>query len=154
MHSPSRAAETRIASRRSVVRPDINLVGLLSISLSLLIFFMLVPPRPRGIRPNLPYAATATLQPGAVREDAMQITILRDGQVYFRDVQIAPGELPSLIRDALRAGARKEVYLAVDSRARTGDVRPVIDQLRLGGLASVVILVNRPGNAVEQAPTR
>lgn len=143
--SPSQTAEIRVARRRSAVSPDINLVGLLSVSLSLLIFLMLVPPRRVGITADLPFAKTATLQPDAVREDAVRISVMRDGRVYFRDTGVAAEDLPALIREAFREGAKREVFVAVDSRAMNGDVNPVIDQLRWDGASSVVILTNKPG---------
>lgn len=154
MWSPSQVAKVRIARRKSAVSADINLVGLLSVSISLLFFLMVLRPPRVGILADLPVAKTADLQPHAVREDAIRIMVARDGRVFFRNAPVASEELPGLIRAALQEGAEEEVYLAVDSRAKNGDVKPVIDQMRLAGIRSVVILANKPGNSAAQEASR
>jgi len=55
---------------------------------------------------------------------------------------VAIDELPNRIRDATLNGAEKKVYLAVDVRARYGDVEAVLAQIRLAGLQKVCFLTN------------
>jgi biopolymer transport protein ExbD len=57
----------------------------------------------------------------------MQISVTRDGQVYLRDSHLMCGDLADEIRERVRNGAEKKVYLAVDARAKYGDAKAVLD---------------------------
>jgi len=80
--------------------------------------------------------------PAARRWDSIHIQITPDGSIYFGDSMVAIDELPNRIRDATLNGAEKKVYLAVDVRARYGDVEAVLAQIRLAGLQKVCFLTN------------
>lgn len=98
----------------------------------------------RHSRPaNLPRAATPAPKLQALREDAMKITVARDGNVIFRNVQVVLADLPEKIRAAVQEGAEKKIYLAVDSRTKYVDVMPVIDQIRTAGILQIVILADQ-----------
>jgi biopolymer transport protein TolR len=144
--SPSRAAARRAAKRSPRVYPVIDLMPFLGVFLVLLFIFMcVVPPYHASWQQmNLPKAQSATLQPGAVREDAIRIAVTRDGRFFFDSVEAEAGDLPNLIRTAMRCGSERKVYLLADSRAKNGDVEIVVDQIRLSGITDVVILANRP----------
>ncbi len=60
-------------------------------------------------------------------EDAMIVSVTRDGRYFFGGSIIMPEELPGLINSGLKGGAEHKVYLSVDvSRPLTheGKVRP------------------------------
>src|SRR5271156_92893 len=141
--SPSRAAALRAAKRRPSVYPAIDLMPFVGVFLVLLIMFMLIPTSHHGLSPDLPKARNATLEPGAVREDAILIAVARDGRCYFGSTTAKPGELPDLIRTAIRDGSERKVYLSADSRARNGSVEIVIDQIRLARITNIAILSNK-----------
>jgi biopolymer transport protein ExbD len=84
----------------------------------------------------------STPMPRALREDAMRITIQRDGGTFFGDYRIQPDDLPDRIRDALQNGAEKKVYLAVDARTKYGNVAKILAQVRLAEVDNVCFLVN------------
>jgi len=63
----------------------------------------------------------------------MLINVTRDGNIFFRDQPILPSELGTEIRERVRNGAEKKVYLAVDARASCGAATPVLAQIRFGG---------------------
>ena len=83
-------------------------------------------------------------QPGALREDAIKIVILRDGRLAFGSSIVISSELPSKIHDALLGGAEKRIYLDVDARARYGDVKSVLSQIQIVGIQNVTILAESP----------
>src|SRR5258708_11485172 len=58
--------------------------------------------------------------PKASREDAILISLTRDGSVYFRYMRLPPAELPNKIHDSVLNGAEKRIYLDVDARAKYG----------------------------------
>jgi biopolymer transport protein ExbD len=93
---------------------------------------------------DLPTAQSATLQPGAIREGAIRIAVARDGRCFFDLAGAEPGELPNLIREAMRSGSERAVYLLADSRATNRDVKIILDEIRLSGITKVVILANKP----------
>jgi len=142
--SPSKAAALRAAKRRPSVYPTIDLMPFLGVFLVLLFMFMCIPFPHGGSPVDLPTARSATLQPGARREDAIRIAVTRDGSCYFGRAKAAPQELPNLIQTAIRGGSERKVYLLADGRARNGDVATVVDQIRLSGITKIVILANNP----------
>jgi biopolymer transport protein ExbD len=87
---------------------------------------------------DLPLARNAVSQPDASREDAVRITVVRDGTVYLQKKRVLPEDLGNQLRDI----AEMKVYLAVDKRAKNEDVEAVLDQIRLARITSVVILAN------------
>jgi biopolymer transport protein TolR len=145
MWSPSKTAALRAAKRRPSVYPSIDLMPFVGVFLVLLFIFMCITPpdHGHGVTLNPPNARSATLQPGAVREDAIRIAVARDGRCFFGSVEAEPGELPNLIRTAMRTGSERKVYLLADSRAENGGVKIVLDQIRLAGIINLVILANK-----------
>ena len=73
----------------------------------------------------------------------MKITVTRDNNVFFGNLQAVLADLPEKIRAAVHEGAGKKIYLAVDARARSVDVMPVIDQIRTAGILQIVILADQ-----------
>ena len=93
---------------------------------------------------DLPQALHSTPIPGALAEDAMQITVARDGRVSFGRHWINCEDLPNAIHESIRAGAERRVYLAADARAKYGDVRAVLDQIRASGIENISLLTHKP----------
>jgi biopolymer transport protein ExbD len=140
--SPSQMAARRAARRRPGFYTAINLWGFVSIMLVLLSMFIpdtLNPHRfNKWIPVDLPAARNAVSQPDAFRDDAVRITVVRDGTIYLQGTRILREDLGDQLRDI----AKMKVYLAVDKRAKNEDVEAVLDQIRLAGITSVVILAN------------
>ena len=82
--------------------------------------------------------------PGALKEDALRVMVTRDGQVYLCDSHLMYGDLTDEIRERVRNGAEKKVYLAVDARAKYGDAKAVLDQIRMAGIGNVSFLTEEP----------
>jgi len=82
--------------------------------------------------------------PKANREDAILIALTRDGSLYFRNSRVVPNQLPNKIRDAVLNGAEKRVYLAVDARAKYGDVSALLPYIQLSGIENVSFLTETP----------
>jgi len=82
--------------------------------------------------------------PGALSEDAIQISVTRDGQVYFAKDRIMLQHLPEEIRQGVRNGAANRIYLNVDARAKYGEIIAVLVQIRLAGIENVGFLTEKP----------
>lgn len=91
--------------------------------------------------------ANSTLQPAALREDALEVAIARDGVVYFRNHRILLTDLRDALREAARNGAEKTVYVRADARAKYGDIKAVLDQIRQSGLQNITFLTRHPSAA-------
>jgi len=84
--------------------------------------------------------------PHANREDAIIVTIARDGQVFFRSDRVRPELLPDRIRESLRRGSEKEVYIRADGMAKYGWVAEVLYRVRSAGVEKIGFLVYEKGH--------
>ena len=85
-------------------------------------------------------SAHSRLTPHAIREDALQVVVTRDGRLFLGTHEVVPKELPHQLREGVRAGAENRVYLMVDSRAKYGDVKPALNKISLLGVRNVSFL--------------
>jgi len=121
--------------------------GFVSVMLTILVwtkFGLPHSPHAFGRMADRAIAAHSSLQPGAQKEDTVLIAITRDGRVFFRNHPIVRADLASEIREGMRNGAEKKVYLVVDARAKYGDAIPVLVQVRLAGIENVNFLTEEP----------
>jgi len=127
--------------RKNELLCRIDMWGFVSIMLALLFMFLpITTDTPRSVSVDRPHAYHSTSMPGALREDTMQISVTRDGHVYFRIHRIMLQYLTEEIRQGVRNGAEKRIYLNVDARAKYGDTTAVLDQIRLVGIEKVSLL--------------
>jgi biopolymer transport protein ExbD len=145
--SPSQAAAQRIAKRRPNFHSAINFWPFAGVMVALLFVFLSeASPFHRHLwyPVDLSTSVYASSQRKALREDALRISIARDGKVFFGNMRIVPEDLPGLIHDALQEGSEKKVYLAVDTRSKYGDTARIVDQIRLAGIERLCFLTQRP----------
>jgi biopolymer transport protein ExbD len=82
--------------------------------------------------------------PGALREDRLQVTITRDGKVYFGSDHVDPYSLPERLRLRLNDhGVERKVYIKADARVWYGTVKVVLDGVRSAGILRVAFLVDQ-----------
>jgi biopolymer transport protein ExbD len=93
----------------------------------------------RGVSINLPKIGHPLLLHGANREDALMVTIIRNGKVYFGNDQVMIEKLSAKIRERLGNGERK-VYIEADAHVSYGTVKEVLDEVRLAGIERVAFL--------------
>ena len=84
--------------------------------------------------------AKGSLQPGALKEDALILTVSRDDTIYFRNSKFAVGQLPELIQSAVHHGSEAKVYLRIDVRAQYRAVNTLLDQIRAAKIEKVVLI--------------
>jgi biopolymer transport protein ExbD len=130
--------------RRNVLLSGIDVWGLVGILLVLLLIFMVSVPAYHGISLDRATAVHSTPLPGATKEDAMRIFVMRDGRVYFGNYAVAAEDLPDEIRERVQNGAERRIYLSVDGRAKYGDAEKVLDQIRVSGIRDVSFLTQQP----------
>jgi biopolymer transport protein ExbD len=140
--SPSRAAAQRAANRKSAFYSNMNLWPFVGILIALLCMFLVNTSPSHGLSVDRARSFHAIAQPGALREDAMQVLVSRDGSVFFRRYAVTPDQLADRVRSALREGAEKKIYLSVDARSRYGDTVVVVDELRKAGIDRICFITD------------
>ena len=111
----------------------------------LLAFMTEARPDSGGVPVNAPKVLHPVSMPGGNREDAMTITIFRDGQVYFRSDRVSDlSELPTKIKAYLKdPDVEHKVYIKADARARWGTVKLVLQGVHDAGIARVAFLADQ-----------
>jgi biopolymer transport protein ExbD len=97
--------------RRNELLCRIDMWGFVSVMLAILVWTRFgLPHPPYADRSSVDRAIAkhSNLQPDAQKEDALLISITRDGSVFFRDHRIVPTDLASEIREGVRSGAEKK----------------------------------------------
>lgn len=107
----------------------------------MLVIVMMVPAPHHGAGVDLAKVRYSIARPRADREDAIIISITRDGKVYVGADRLFLPALPALIRNRLAEGAERRVYFKIDCRAKYGNVPPVLDQIRSAGVENICFLV-------------
>jgi biopolymer transport protein ExbD len=109
-----------------------------------LLVFMTLTPYHHGYSPDLPKVWHPVSMPGALREDAMHVTVTRDGRVYFGTDHVATDELAEQITERLTdRGIERKVYVVVDTRVSWGTVKPVLAAVHSAGIIRVAFLVDQ-----------
>lgn len=107
-----------------------------------LVMFMTAPTPHAAVGADVPRVRHPVPMPGALREDAMKVTITRDGMIFFGSDQASPENLSTKIQEHLKdRGVERNVYIVADMRARWSDVAPVVDGIRSTGIARITFLV-------------
>jgi biopolymer transport protein TolR len=104
---------------------------------------MIVPQPYHGVSTDLPKIMWPISLPHSMREDAMIVTIMRNGDVFFRNDRVSPDRLAEAIRVQVLRGSERKVYIRADARALYRSVKQVLDAIQEAGLMNVSFLVDR-----------
>ena len=83
----------------------------------------------------------------ADKDDAVLISITRDGKVYLQSNPVAADDLPNKVKDMLTNRLDKTCYIKADQRAKYDLVVKVIDNLRAAGVDQVGLLTDKPNDS-------
>jgi biopolymer transport protein ExbD len=133
------------AKRKNELYARMDATAFAGVMLVLLFLFMTWPtPFPYGRRVvDLPVTEHARQMPGALREDAMIITLRRDGSTFFRSTHVSLEDLPEMIRGGLQGSAEKRVYVKADARAKYGDIERVLEQIKKAEVEDVSFITEK-----------
>lgn len=109
----------------------------------LVVFLVWTPPFHHG-SVDLPKVLHPVSMPNADSEDAMVVSVTRDGKVYFGADWVNCADLSRKITDRLKdRSAERKVYIKADTRARWGHVKQVLGAVHAAGILRVAFLTDQ-----------
>jgi len=138
----------------SKVSSDINVTPMVDVMLVLLIIFMVVTPMlQKGVSVDMAQVNNPLPMEDADKEDALLVSITRDGMVYFGSDQITVDALTTKVKDRLATNAQnKQVYVKADMRTHFGSVVQVVDAVRAAGVDDLGLLTDQRKTAPNAPP--
>ena len=110
----------------------------------MLLVFTTIPTHHGGVAVDLPKVLHPVVMRGADREDALKISITRDGKVFFGTEQVVVADLSAKIADRLKdKSVERKVYIVADMRARWGSIKPVLENVHAAGILRVAFLADQ-----------
>ena len=128
------------------VNTDINVTPMVDVILVFLINIMVITPMlQKGISVDMAKVNSPTPMQDADKEDALLVSVMRDGTVYFGSDKLTGGvdTLTGKVKDRLTNRTNKEVYLKADARAHYGNVVQVVDAVRAAGVDDLGLLTEQ-----------
>ena len=121
---------------------------MVDVMLVLLIIFMVITPMLGDkITVDLPKVSAAIIMDAANKEDAITVSVTRDGSTFVRGDKVSLADLSSKVQDleALKTNPSddKAVYLRADTRANFGKVEDTIDALRSAGVNQLNLMTDK-----------
>jgi biopolymer transport protein ExbD len=121
---------------------DVSALAAVMFVLAFTFIFLTVTPH-YGVSADLPKVSHPVSMPRANREDALIVSILRDGRIHFGKDRSRPASLAAQIREGVDRGAEKKVYIRADVRLRYRTVLEVLDAIRSAGVEKIAFLVDQ-----------
>lgn len=123
---------------------EINVTPMADVMLVLLIIFMVITPMlQKDISVDMTKAENPRKMADADKEDAIVLSVTRDGKTYLKTDPIALKEITPQVKDLITSKLDKTVYIKSDRMAKYGDVVDVVDNVRAAGVESLGLLTER-----------
>ena len=136
---------------RGEVTSEINVTPMADVMLVLLIIFMVVTPMlQKGQTVDLSKTKNPVDMKEADRDDAVLVTITRDGKLYLAQSRVNIDELATKVNDLLANKLDRTVFVKSDFRSKYGDVVQVVDNIRNAGVDKVGLLTERLDDQVRR----
>jgi len=135
------------------INSDINVTPMVDVMLVLLIIFMVITPMlQHGVSVDMAQVNNPTPMEDADREDALLVSVMRNGDVFFGTDKIQVDALTNKVKDRLVNKADKRVYVKADARAHFGNVVQVVDSVRAAGVDDLGLLTEQRKNTPGAPP--
>jgi biopolymer transport protein ExbD len=92
----------------------------------------------------------AIAMPDAAKEDAIVVTVRRDGEVWLGQNKTQIDVLGEQLRDRLADKPDRTMFLRADAHAQFRAVEDVIDSMRTAGVDDVILLARKKDEAAKQ----
>src|SRR5579859_8032078 len=101
-----------VRNEGSKVNSNINVTPMVDVMLVLLIIFMVITPMlQKGVSVDMAKVNNPTPMPDADKEDALLLTVMRDGQIFFGTDRVSADELSNKVKDRLANRVDKRVFI-------------------------------------------
>ena len=128
----------------AAVNSEPNVVPMCDIMLVLLIIFMVITPMlQKTVSVDMAKTVNTRSMKDADRDDAVYVTITRDGKVFLGSEQTRPEELLEKVQDMIANRVDKTVYLKSDSRAKYETVVDVVNEIRSAGVDQLGLITEK-----------
>jgi|SRR6185437_7406483 biopolymer transport protein ExbD len=84
-----------------------------------------------------------TVMKGMDRDDALVVTVTRNGYCFFGNERIAIEDIPMKVRDGLSHGSERKIYIRADARTSYKDIKAVVDAIHQSGIENVAFVVDQ-----------
>jgi biopolymer transport protein ExbD/biopolymer transport protein TolR len=124
---------------------------MVDVMLVLLIIFMVITPMlQKDVSVDLAKTNNPAEMPDEDKEDALVVSVQRDGTVFFGSDKTPADQLANKIKDRIANKVDKRVYVRADARAKYGAVVEVVDNVRAAGVDQLGLITEQrnPGAAV------
>jgi biopolymer transport protein ExbD/biopolymer transport protein TolR len=136
---------------RGSINSDINVTPMADVMLVMLIIFMVVTPMlSKGFDVDKVKTVNAIDMPAADRDDAVIVAVTRDGKYYLGSDKVTVDDLAVKVGEKVKDRADKTVFVKGDSRAKYGDVKDVVDNIRGYGVDKIGLLTERIDDQVRK----
>ncbi|MCU0245043.1 MAG: biopolymer transporter ExbD [Bryobacter sp.] len=123
---------------------EINVTPMVDVMLVMLIIFMVITPMlSKGISVDKVKTKNPIAMQDADKDDAVLVSVTRDGKTYLGTTQMSPDAMPGKVKDLLTNRLDKTVYINADSRAKYERVVETIDNLRTAGVDQLGLLTEQ-----------
>jgi biopolymer transport protein ExbD len=121
-----------------------NVIPMADIMLVLLIIMMVVTPMlQKGVSVDMAKVNNPRDMPNADKDDAILLSITRDGTIFLRTKKVAPSEVTTKVSDEVKNRLDKTVFIKSDSRTKYGDVVQVVDDVRAAGVEKLGLITQK-----------
>jgi biopolymer transport protein TolR len=136
------------------VNSDINVTPMVDVMLVLLVIFMVITPMlQKGQSVDLAKVNNPTSMQDADKEDALMVTVVRNGDVFFGNDKVAVDSLTNKLKDRLTNRTDRRVYVKADARTHFGNVVQVVDAVRAAGVDDLGLLTDQKKTTPNAPPS-
>ena len=125
------------------INSSINITPMVDVMLVLLIIFMVVTPMIHGAHIRMAATNNPIAMPDAGRADALIVSVMRDGKIFFDTQYVTNEELTQKIKDRLPSAADRTVFVRADTRVHYGIVANIVDGVRSAGVDQLGLLTEK-----------
>jgi biopolymer transport protein ExbD/biopolymer transport protein TolR len=113
---------------------------------------VITPMLQKGVSVDMAKVNNPVPMPDADKEDALLVSVMRDGKIYFGTDVVTADSLTEKVKDRLANRVDKRVFIKSDARAKYGSVVDVVDNVRSAGVDDVGLLTEQTKAPTTEKP--